>query len=451
VQVYIQLRSKEALISLPRGFLRLVQKAPKSIVRERLSSIGGWIRSAHALVHWTPPDIRPLRTTYGLYTRLDRWLRRGKQSFGVIRAHEARLDTTVLLDLFAKYHRLAKWLSDGIQLHSFIRAVIQPVPTDPLLQTKYMEWVWFQSVLERLDSIGTGLDSIERTLRVKSRRMFQNIIVDGTQLAIRCSEAPGLNELKDSQGRPTGAIVGFLRSLGSYRKKFPGAEIYVSWDGSSQRRRAMFPAYKENRSARTPLTFAFSWLRESLPYFGVHQVWNPDEEADDAIATLVRTSLKGQRNVIVSTDRDLLQLVTDTDYQFVPAVGSGKEKLYDVAAVTTEYSVPPESVVLVKAVCGDTSDNIPGATGFGLRTASKLIKVYASLDRLFVSGLAGLTKAQYTNLRAAEKQVKLNVELMKLHVDLPLTVLGPNPDRTAAATQLTNVDVQADSILSVLL
>jgi DNA polymerase-1 len=146
----------------------------------------------------------------------------------------------------------------------------------------------------------------------------------------------------------------------------------------------------------------------------------------------------------------MLQLVTATDRQFVPAVGSGKEHYYDVDAVREEYGVVPDEVPVVRALSGDTSDTIPGAPGFGLKTASKLVKLYGSIDRIFASNLAGLTKTQYGNLRASEKQVRLNVDLMRLHCDLPLTLVGPSPDQIAAASRLRDVDIQPDPILAAL-
>jgi DNA polymerase-1 len=196
-------------------------------------------------------------------------------------------------------------------------------------------------------------------------------------------------------------------------------------------------------------TFEIEQLRSVLSSLGIHQAFHLKEEADDVIATLVRGLLKGRKNLIVSTDRDLLQLVTATDHQLVPAVGVGKEKLYDVEAVLQEYGVSPEWVTSVRALTGDTSDDIPGPGGFGLKTASKLIQMYGSVQALLDSNLAGLTPTQYTKLRASEKQVKLNLELLRLVDDLHITLVGPNPDQTAVSQRLRELDIKVDPVLAV--
>jgi DNA polymerase-1 len=275
-----------------------------------------------------------------------------------------------------------------------------------------------------------------------------NLIVDGTQLYIRCMEAPGLGSLMDSKGRQTGPVVGFLRSLGSYRKRFPGANIYVCWDGTSQRRKNMYPDYKGNRESRSGApSFGWGWLRETLPMLGVQQAWNPEEEADDVMATLSRVQLKDQPNVLITTDRDLLQVVSEFTHQLCPAVGSGKEKLYDPALVESEYGVSPASMVHVRALSGDTSDNIPGVPTFGLKTSSKLVKLYGSVTALLGSNLAGLGKAQVGYLTEHKKQILLNVELLTLR-DVEFRHIESNPNQTEVTARLADLEIKADPILT---
>jgi DNA polymerase-1 len=208
----------------------------------------------------------------------------------------------------------------------------------------------------------------------------------------------------------------------------------------------MFAGYKASRSSHHT-TFEIQHLKTLLPKLGVNQTYNPEEEADDVIATLVHRKLKGQLNSFLTTDRDLLQLVSDTNTQIVPAVGASKERLYTVEEVVEEYGVGPELLVHVRALSGDTSDEIPGVEGFGLKTATKLIKLYGSVDRLFTSNLAGLSSKQSKSLRASEQQVRLNLELLKLQDDLALTHVGPDPDQIAATERLREVDIKPDSIL----
>jgi 5'-3' exonuclease/transcription antitermination factor NusG len=482
VQVFIKLRSKEAIITLPRACLRLVQKAERSPVMGRIDAVRAWFRGAYALLGW-PEDISHVLLPYKTYTRLGNWLLSGQQRMRFIRAIErpfvldfdsvqqrykiyARLSDwssrgrtivlasreppsiTPLVDKSLQWERLSRW-AYGKSLYAGLKAIYS-LPPSPTLDARYIDWAWFQTVVERLDTLGRDIDNIEQRIRSGGKiGMPQNLIIDGTQLAIRCAMSPGLVELKDSTGRPTGGIFGFCQSLASLKKRYPSVTFWVTWDGSSQRRKNMFAGYKASRSDRSPMaTFEIQYLRALLPKLGVFQAFNPVEEADDVIATLVRDRLCGQQNVILSTDRDLLQLVTPTDHQLVPAVGAGKEKIYTIESVTEEYGVGPDRILHVRALVGDTSDDIPGADGFGLKTASKLVKVYGTLERLFASNFAGLSQKQFNTLRAAEKQVRLNLELLKLQDDLVLTIVGPDPDQIAATERLREVDVKPDPLLA---
>ncbi len=483
VQVYIELRSKKAIITLPRAGLKLVAKAVTSPSKARLEALRHWLHGVYALLRWPHDNITRVLGPYQTYSLLADWLTRGRLQRAAIQALEnpVALDFGSVQERYKRYERVAEWvargrsctlllrsppsisdlnaknesyriLSRGLyakKLYESLKTVYNPPPS-PTLDARYLDWVWLQTVVERLDALRSDVDTIEQVIRSGGKvGMLQNLIVDGTQLAIRCALSPGLGDLKDSKGRPTGGIVGFCQSLVGLKKRYPSATVYVTWDCSSQRRRRVFPGYKASRSDRPPMaTFEIQHLRGLLPKLGVFQAWNPEEEADDVIATLVRNRLRGQRNAILTTDRDLLQLVSETDHQLVPAVGAGKEKLYTVEAVIAEYGVEPNRITQVRALVGDTSDDIPGAVGFGLKTASKLVKLYGSLERLFTSNFAGLTQKQYSNLRAAEPQVRLNLELLKLQDDLTLTVVGPDPDQIAATERLREVDVKPESLLA---
>jgi DNA polymerase-1 len=154
---------------------------------------------------------------------------------------------------------------------------------------------------------------IEKSVIDWKPNMIQNLIFDGNNLAHRVMHAMKTmpHPLTDKEGNPTSVVFGFLKSLSSLKKRFDKANIYVVWDGSKKRRSVDYPEYKANRpEMHSDLYSQMCTLKKLLPLFGVYQVWNPEEETDDMIACLVRNPLKGSRNVIVSTDRDFLQLVT---------------------------------------------------------------------------------------------------------------------------------------------
>lgn len=479
VQIHVKLRSKESIVTLPRSFLRLVEKAPRTSFLPRIAALRAWLAKAQTVAVFDDAPLSPIRERLQAVSRFNMWIPKGLGLNAEIRMGQTpAFDVRPIAKAFAKVYRLHSWHERGNDLVNHLRAIEKPmdhtpvrerflsferlhhwaerlremaplfVPTAKLatIEGAYLKWQWFDGILDRLAVLREEVDQIESTFL--GGNITENLIVDGHQLAIRCALSPGLSELKDSRGRPTGGIVGFLRSLGGFTKKFPGATITVVWDGSSQRRRKQYDGYKANRTQLRAF-FEIEYLKELLPLLGITQATNPEEEADDIIATLVRGQYQGQQNVMVTTDRDFLQLVTGTDRQFVPAVGFGKEKTYDTALVEKEYGVKPERMVHYRAIDGDSSDNIPGVPGFGPKMASKLVALYGTVDGIFSSSLAGLTPLQYQKLRAAEKQVKLNVQLMTLLTNIPVTITAPNPDPTAATERLQNVDVKVESILPV--
>lgn len=486
VQVQVKLRSKESLVTLPRSFLKLVSKAKRPAYLDKVAALRAWITATVAVTAWKDsalspvqeahrnftrlsnwqsrgkaltdltralqsegPELAPVQDKFRTWTRLDQWAAQGHRLMSFVRAAESKLDLTPILQAGDKVLRLAHWAEQGKTLTRLVTLTYHP-DSVAHVEAKYLEWVWLQDVTERIRGIWKEVDALGRALRVEAGdTVVQNLLIDGHNLAFRCLYAPGMSALADSKGRPTGIILGFLRSLGSFAKRFPEASLYVTWDGSSQRRRKLFADYKANRAAHaTPIFDQIGWLRETLPMLGVTQAYNQDEEADDVLAALVRGPLKGQRNLILSTDRDLLQLVTDTDQVLVPAVGGRKEILFDVAAVRAEYGVGPELMPVLRSFLGDDSDNIPGVPRIPAKTVANLVRVYGGIDGVYSSSLAEVTKFQYAKLREAESQVRLNERLMRLAADMPFVTLDPNPDPTAARVRLQDVEVQPDPILA---
>lgn len=489
VSVHIKLRSKEDIVTLPRSFLRLIERAAKSPYLERAQALRGWFDAAKPFLLADPSKFADLINNYAVYEGLERWVTRRSRYAQFFSVLGARLEIDDVVQKYADFHRLDRAVTglramravqaapgdvsriqeqgalvsrlvgwEGRWKTTFphferLRTTLGQAYSLPLdhVQARFLDLVWVEDVVERLGVLKDELDGIERSM-MDEPRPVDTVIVDGHNLVFRCALVPGLDTLKDSRGRPTGAILGFLRSLGSFRKKFPGAEMVVTWDGSSNRRKAVFPAYKANRATNghAALNGAAQfnpvyWLRDSLPSLGVRQAWNPEEEADDVIATWVRKH-PASKCVIITTDRDLLQLVSDRVRVLVP----GKDTIWDPASVQKEFGVPPERMVDLRALDGDVVDNIPGVPGFGLKKAAKLLRLFGTVDGIYASNFAGVTPAQFKNLSESEKQVRLNVHLMSLH-DVPLTVVEPNPDQIVATQRLTDVEVKSETILTAML
>lgn len=463
VQVYVKLRSKQSLMTLPRSFLVVVERAPLSAVSNRLNVLRDWAFMAKPILGWdASPD--SLFGAYDRYEKVENWNKKGFQLYEFLsfdRAFEAPF--TLLRNKADQLLQYTDWSQRGSQLFTFLSAYHPAGPLSPEryenLQAKAMELLWVDDILERIRLLWDDVDNISRAVahRQEGKGMVQNVLVDGHNLAFRCFHAPGMSNLKDSHGRPTGVILGFLKGLGALKKRFPDAALHVVWDGSSRRRKQRFGDYKGNRdsSSATAMTFEapsgirfdpVRVLRELLPLFGIRQAWNPDEEADDVLASLVRGDLSSETNVIFSTDRDLLQLVTPTTSLLTPPAGSRNEILYDPGIVVKTMGVPPGKVLDLRSLYGDTSDNIPGVPRVPKKVLRSLIQAHGSVDSIFRSGLAGLTKGQYERLRSAEPQVRINVELMTL-VDVSFTTASPDVDPDNVAQRLHELDIDPDSLL----
>lgn len=483
VQVYVKLRSKQSIVTLPRSFLQIQTRKEYSPLELRVQQFDAWLTMASILSKWSAAASEPMLSAYGDLQRLTAWRERGHALFGFLQAWSTPLsmdaillqwDRLLRLERFLKqgyelwehirvvsgpdlevpagipvalahWQRLESWRSHASQLFEFIRACNTNLTPDAVLEA-YKRWSVLNERAVKVASLVAEINQIQMQTASLESTMLDNVIIDGFNLAFRCRFAPGLSDLKDSKGRPTGLIVGFLRSLAAIKKRYQSAQIYVCWDGSSQRRKDVFAEYKANRPERTTDGFdQVGFLRGVLPLLGVHQAWNPQEEADDVIATLVRGQLKEDRNIIISTDRDLLQLVTTLTVVLIPETGGRKEIFFDSDRVREEYGVAPASMPHLRAMVGDTSDNIPGVSRMPSKTLSALVRSHGTVEGIFSSGLPGLTKAQYARLREAEAQVKLNVGLMTLR-DVPVTPIVPNVDRSAALERLQDVEMAPEVV-----
>jgi DNA polymerase-1 len=510
VQVYIKLRSKEAIVTLPRSFLRFVSKDQSDLptftfspFMTKIERIREWGRLVQPILSWVPSGFREVEQAardlgnIGLgLKRLDRvkHIRRqmtlpsgpppitpllhshqGVRLFGGWLDRSRKLGfqvkPTPVIDKVAEKYGLVNQMDSLIKRGPAWFQYLQAAPALATLPTlnaqveaKMLESRWLQDIVQRLNTLARNVGNVEALTGRPD--MFENVIIDGHNLAYRVSHALGAMKkpLTDAEGNPTSLVFGFLKSLTSLKKRFANASIYVVWDGSPQRRIDLFEGYKIKRRAKRAAERAangslngasvvgpesqMSRLRNILPLLGVIQAFNAEEETDDVIACLVRGKLKGQRNVILSTDQDFLQLVTLTDIVLSPKVGNRQETLYDRDKVVEEYGVTPESMVQLRALLGDDSDEVPGVGGrVPTKVLTALLKNYGSVDEVFASNLSGITAGQYAKIRAAEPQVRLNLILMQLRDDLSFDEIAPNPDAKAISDVLGGLSIQADSIV----
>lgn len=203
------------------------------------------------------------------------------------------------------------------------------------------------------------------------------MLVDGNNLLMRSIKAMEHSRLSSDDGVPTAAIHTFIRSFAAQVNDQHPSHLMVCWDGgTSQYRLAIYPDYKGQRESSyeangDPFDLAWQWC----DLMGVQQVRHEGWEADDLIASAVINDYWDEEIVILSGDKDFLQLVDD---HRVTQVRPKQEGHWTRRRVIKEYGVEPEDVPLVLAMMGDASDNIPGIKGVGVKTAAKYIRKHGT-------------------------------------------------------------------------
>jgi DNA polymerase-1 len=246
-------------------------------------------------------------------------------------------------------------------------------------------------------------------------------LVDGSAYLFRAYHAlPPLT--RKSDGLPVGAVQGFCNMLWKLLRDMQGdtpTHLAVIWDHSEKTfRNTLYDKYKAHRPPPPEdLIPQFPLVREATLAFGVPAIELPGYEADDLIAAYAcRVRELGGETVIVSSDKDLMQLVGDGVSMFDPMKGLR----IDREQVFEKFGVYPDKVVDVQALCGDSVDNVPGAPGIGIKTAAQLINEYGDLDTLLErAGEIKQPKRRETLIEYAD-QIRLSRALVTLDCDTPL-------------------------------
>ena len=251
------------------------------------------------------------------------------------------------------------------------------------------------------------------------------VLLDGHSLAYRAFFALP-SDLATTTGQVTNAVYGFTLMLVKLFGDFVPDRIAVCFDaGMPAFRSDLYKDYKANRHT-TPDEFRSQMplIREVLAALRIPVVEVPGNEADDVIATLVeQAKAEGTPVVVVTGDRDLLQLIDDQAGVQVMMTSRGvtDTRTYDAAGVEQRYGVPPERYVDLAALRGDTSDNVPGVPGVGDKTAAKLVNAYGSAEEV-VAHVDEQRGKLHENLVAHAEDVLRNKQLVTLHRDIPLPV-----------------------------
>src|SRR6202522_3927065 len=249
-------------------------------------------------------------------------------------------------------------------------------------------------------------------------------LVDGSSYIFRAYHAlPPLN--RKSDGLQVNAVLGFCNMLWKLLRDMPPdnrpTHLAIIFDKSEITfRNTLYPDYKARRPpAPDDLIPQFPLIREAVRAFDLPCLEQGGFEADDLIATYAREAgERGATATIVSSDKDLMQLVTDKVTMF----DTMKDRRIGIAEVIEKFGVPPEKVVEVQALAGDSTDNVPGVPGIGIKTAAQLIVEYGDLETLLAR--AGEIKQPkrrdvLTNPDTV-KLIRVSKQLVTLDRDVPV-------------------------------
>jgi DNA polymerase I len=248
------------------------------------------------------------------------------------------------------------------------------------------------------------------------------MLLDGNSLAFRAFYALPAENFKTQGGLTTNAVYGFTAMLINLLRDESPTHVAAAFDVSRQTFRSdRYPEYKANRSS-TPDEFhgQIDVAKEVLGALGIAVLAEPGFEADDLIATLAtRAENEGYRVLVVTGDRDSLQLVSDDVTVLYPRKGVSDLTRFTPEAVVEKYGLTPKQYPDFAALRGDPSDNLPGIPGVGEKTASKWIVEYGSLQAL-VDNVDSVRGKVGDALRAHLASVVRNRELTDLVRDVPL-------------------------------
>ena len=270
------------------------------------------------------------------------------------------------------------------------------------------------------------------------------LLIDGLNTYLRCFSA---TPTMDDDGQHIGGITGFMLSMGAAIRTHRPTRVVVVFDGQggSQRRRKLFPEYKGHRRMMTQLnrTYDFASLEdeqramkwqlvklvEILSFLPVTCTHIENVEADDVIAYLASyIEENGGSSVIMSTDKDFLQLITEQTTVWNPA----KKKMYRAESTVEDYGFHPNNFLLYRAITGDKSDNIPGVEGIKEKTLLKHFPELALEAKCSIDDILASTKEQIaakkkppvvlTKLVNSEERIRLNLQLMRLDDEAEMSV-----------------------------
>ena len=254
--------------------------------------------------------------------------------------------------------------------------------------------------------------------------MKKIILIDGNNLLFRSYYATAYtgNVMKNSKGFPTNGLYGFINMLNKILNEEKPMYVVVAFDKGKTFRHEKYPEYKDGRH-ETPedLIVQFPYAKKLVEAMGMTYLEADNYEADDIIGTFVKKSEADEEfdATIISSDKDLLQLISDeTDVKLLKPVGFVR---MDKQEFINTYGIEPHLMVDLKALMGDSSDNIPGVKGIGEKTALKLLVEYGSLDGIY-NNIDSIKGKLQEKLILGKDSAYMSYDLATIYKDVPVDV-----------------------------
>ncbi len=274
------------------------------------------------------------------------------------------------------------------------------------------------------------------------------VLIDGSGYIFRAFHA--LPPMTRADGTPVNAVFGFTNMLARFLAGHAGTHLAVVFDaGSTTFRNRIYDQYKAQRpEPPSELVPQFKLMRDAVAAFGVACVELDDWEADDLIAAYTRAAVEaGQTVTIVSSDKDLMQLVRPGVTMLDPI----KQKPIGPAEVFEKFGVTPDKVIDVQSLMGDSVDNVPGVPGIGPKNAAELINQYGDLEGVLAAAPSMKPSKRRDNLLAHAKAARVSKRLVRLcdeaPMPLPIEAMVTGPlDRTRLSDWLHTMGFRSTAL-----
>ncbi len=249
-------------------------------------------------------------------------------------------------------------------------------------------------------------------------------IIDGKSVFYRGYYA--MPNLSTKDGTPTGGVYGFAVMALEVIKRLKPDYVCVAWDKPKtniRKRLEIYPKYKANRKPPPPDFYVqIPLLHELLQAFGWPLYELDDYEADDIMGTFARQAdTQGIETMLITSDLDMLQCVGPRTHVYAMKNGLNNIELFEPDSFFAKYEITPEQFLDLKALKGDSSDNIPGVPGIGEKGAIKLLKDYDSLDGVY-ENIELISGSTYKKLKEGKELAYLSKKLAQIWTDAPITL-----------------------------